>query len=300
MESMSSMSLLEYVELYDLRSDNSGLWQTISLPRLKYLIINGQFEACLKVLSHTTVPPGCGLQIVRPDPQDYITDADILTASQVLAPYCEAYFKVHTPTSIRLSINWTSFAFSTISGDIDIPSFNLHIEKSNGFPSMDLLFKAFLDCPFSKVINLRFEPNGSATFLSSHPNFPKFISLFLTLDNLMTNLLGLQILVEIPTRNDGVLIPSLKNVRLRHLTKESPPQIMDFLNWRQTIGAPIQFLTLDSRPSLMAEGVDLSTLEQYSGLKVVCGRNDGYDQELLEYICGSGTPEQIDFREEKS
>jgi len=300
MESMSSMSLLEYVELYDLCSDNSGFWQTISLPQLKQLIINGQFPACLKALSHMTVPPGCGLQIFGPEDQDYITDADILTASQVLARYCEAYFKVHIPTSIRLSITWTSFVFYTISGDIDIPPFNLHIEKLSGFPSMDPLFKAFLDCPLSKVINLWFEPDDSATFLSSDPNFSKFISLFLTLDNLMTNPPGLQILVEIPTQNDGVLIPSLKNVRLRHLTKESPPQIMDFLNWRQTIGAPIQVLTLDSPPSLMAQGVDLSALEQYSGLKVVCHRNDAYDQEVLEYICGSGTPGQIDFREERS
>lgn len=281
MQSMSSMSFLEYLELYDLRSDNAEFWPTISLPRLKDLIINSQFAACLKVLSHTTVPPGCGLQIVRPDRREYITDADLLAASQVLSPYCETYFKIHFPTSIRLSIQRTSFYFCNI--DHNLPSFNLRIEKSNEFSSMDLLFKAFLDCPFSKVTNLLFESNANVTFLSSDPKFSNFISHFSTLNGLTTNPAGLrvQVFVEIPTHNDGILLPALKTLRLVHVTGESLSQIIDFLNWRHAVGAPIQVLILDSL------GLNLSTLEQYSGLKIVCPRAG---QESLEYICGSGTP----------
>lgn len=120
MELMSSMSSLEYVELYDLRSDNAEFWPMISFPQLKHLIINGQFVACLKVLSHTTVPPGCGLQMVRSDHREYITDEGLLATSRVFARYCETYFKVHIPTSIGLSIQQTSFDFcSSLTNRID-------------------------------------------------------------------------------------------------------------------------------------------------------------------------------------
>ena len=296
MESMSSMSFLEYVELFDLRSDDAEFWPTISFPQLKHLVIDGQFAACLKVLSHTTVPPGCGLQILRADRQEYITDADLLAASQVLARYCETYFKVHIPTSIRLSIYRAVFDFCNIPAGPNIPSFNLRIEKSNGFSSMDLPFEPFLNCPFYKVTDLHFDADANVTFLSSVPKFPNFISLFSTLDRLTTQPAGLKILVETPTHNDGILLPSLKTIRVLHLTGESLSQITGFLNWRHAVGASIQVLIiiLDSRPLLR---LNLSTLEQYSGLKVVCRRGG---QELLEYICGSGTPEKIDFHYEWS
>jgi hypothetical protein len=292
MESMSSMSFLEYVQLSDLRSDDAEFWPTISLPQLKHLIIDGQFAACLKVVSHTIVPPGCGLQILRADRREYITDADLLAASQVLARYCETYFKVHIPTTIRLSIHRTVFDFSNIPAGPNIPSFNLRIEKSNRFSSMDLLFKPFLNCPFCKVTDLffDFESDANVTFPFSDPKFSNFISLFSSVDRLTTTPAGLQVFVETPTHNDGILLPALKTIRVLHLTGKSLSQIIDFLNWRHAVGAPIQVLTLICRLLL---GLNLSTLEQYSGLKVVCRRNG---QEPLEYICGSGTPEQIDFR----
>ncbi|KIM42073.1 hypothetical protein M413DRAFT_410679 [Hebeloma cylindrosporum] len=297
MESMSSMPFLEYLELFELGSDDAEFGRTISLPRLKLLVISGQFAACLRVLSHLTVSPGCGLEIDWSNHrEDTITDADLFAASQVLTQYCKSYFKVHIPTSIKMSIRWTFFDFCNIFEDINIPSFNLRVVNSNGFSSMDPFFKAFLDCPFSKVTKLFFESDPNVTFCSANPIFSNFLSLFSTLDSLTGRPANLQTVVDIAAYNDSIPFPALKSIRIFHLTDESLPQIIGFLNWRQAVSAPIQILSLDYRPRLLR--LNFSALEQYSGLKVRCQTPGGL--ELLEYICGSGTPEQINFRHEEN
>ena len=97
---------------------------------------------------------------------------------------------------------------------------------------------------------------------------------------------------------DYVFLPALKTVVPTDLCPESVGEITDFLIWLKSAGRSIQHLIVGDQDSLEFNYVDFSPLEQFSGLKVVWTTTTVAQSpsRTSEYVCGSGTPERLDFR----
>ena len=296
LRSLSAMPFLEMLEI----SNSHGAskphpnWPKIILPRLKCLITRGPLGASLMLLDHIIPPPGCGLDFGS---QIFVADQglDLSTALRVLSRYCEGYFKTYNPRSIELLLGPTKFGFHTPRNPkIDIPPFDVRIENANGFSSISCLFNPFLDCPLSGVSRILFVADHDLAFLPSDPNFSKFISLLSSVIYMDTTPTSLRYLCQIPTERGVAFFPSLQGVDVARIYPESVAQVTDFLLWLKPAGGSIQYLGIGSESNLENRRVSLSSLEKFSGLRVHWTPTSP-PYEKLEYICGSGTPERLDF-----
>ena len=117
-----------------------------------------------------------------------------------------------------------------------------------------------------------------------------------SLNELETTPEGLHYLSQIPTEGDVTFLPALKIVRPVGICVESVAQITDFLVWLKSAGRSIQHLIVGDQDSLESSFVDFSPLEQFSGLRMLWTTTDTQSpSQTSEYLCGSGTPEQLDF-----
>ena len=289
------MPLLEMLEISS--SHGAGnphtQWPNIILPRLKCLTARGPLGACLMLLDHIILPPGCGINFGS---HIFVADQDLdlSTALRVLSRYYEGYFKTHNPSSIQLLLGPTSFGFHAPRDSFNTPPFDVRIENLNGFSSMSLFFNPFLDCPLSGVSNILFVADDSLTFLPSDPNFSKFMSLLSSVRYMRTTPRSLHYLSQIPNESGVVFFPSLESVNPVPIYSESVAQVTDFLLWLKSAGGSVQQLCIGSQCNLEERGVRLSPLEQFSGLRVHWALSS-YQKPNPEYICGSGTPERLDF-----
>jgi hypothetical protein len=296
MTSLSAMPLLEMLEISNSHSAGNPhtQWPNIILPRLKCLITRGPLGACLMLLDHIILPPGCGLDFGS---HIFVADQDLdlSTALRVFSRYCKGYFKIHNPSSIQLLLGPTSFGFHTPRDEkFNMPPFDVRIENPNGFSSMTLFFNPFIDCPLSEVSNILFVADGSLPFLPSDPNFSKFMSLLPSVRYMRTTPGSLHYLSQIPNESGVAFFPSLGSVNAAPIYSESVAQVTDFLLWLKSVGGSIQHLAIGSRRDLKGRGIRLSPLEQFSGLRVHW-KSSSYGKPNPEYICGSGTPERLDF-----
>ena len=294
MKSLSAMPLLEMLEISNSHSTSNPYpqWPKIILPRLKCLKARGLLRASLMLLDHIIPPPGCGL-----DFSSHIfvadQDLDLSPALRVLSRYCEGHFKTYNPGSIQLFLGQTSFGFRIPHNfELDIPPFDVRIQNMSGFSRISVLFDPFLDCPLSGVTSIFFAAHDGLTFLPSDPKFSKFISLLSSVRSMQTTLKGLDYLSQIPTERSVAFFPSLQHVVPVHIHSESVAQVTNFLLCLKSVGGLIQHLDIGLQCNLERHGVSLSPLEQFSGLRVHWASFSG---KKLEYICGSGTPERLDF-----
>jgi hypothetical protein len=296
MESLSAMPFLEVLEISN--SHDAGKphprWPNITLPRLKCLAMKGPLGACLMLLDHIILPPGCGL-----DFRCHIffagQDLDLSTALRVLSRYCKGYFKTHNPSSIQLLLARTSFGFYIPrDSKFNIPPFHVCIENLHGVPSVSLFFNPFLDCPLSGVSNILFVADDRLAFLPSDPNFCKFMSLLSSVRYMRTTPRSLHYLSQIPNESGAAFFPSLGSVNPVPIYSESVAQVTDFLLWLKSAGGSVQHLSIGFQCNLEDRGVRLSPLERFSGLRVHWA-SSSYQKPNAEYVCGSGTPERLDF-----
>lgn len=246
------------------------------------------------LLDHIILPPGCDL-----DFRSHIffadQDLDLSTALRVLSRHCKGYFKIHNPSSIQLLLAQTSFGFCTPrDSKFNVPPFHVRIENLNGFSSMSLLFNPFLDCPLSGVSDILFVADDSLAFLPSDPNFSKFMSLLSSVRYMRTTPRSLHYLSQIPNESGAAFFPSLGSINPVPIYSESVAQVTDFLLWLKSAGGSVQHLIIGFQCNLEDRGVCLSPLEQFSGLRVHWA-SSSYQKPNAEYICGSGTPERLDF-----
>ena len=109
---------------------------------------------------------------------------------------------------------------------------------------------------------------------------------------MQTTLKGLDYLSQIPTERSVAFFPSLQHVVPIHIHSESVAQVTNFLLWLKLAGGLIQHLDIGLQCNLERHGVSLSPLEQFFRLRVHWA---SFSRKKLEYICGSGTPERLDF-----
>ncbi|KIM42066.1 hypothetical protein M413DRAFT_445235 [Hebeloma cylindrosporum] len=289
--SLETFEILYPRDMVPPNNSNAHLnWSKVNLPKLKCLITRGPLEACLMLLDQIIAPPECGLDFGS---HTYSAEESLSPAVGALARYCEGYFKTYNPPLIELTLCPSQFGFHTLRQS-DIPPFDIRIENLNGFPSMSCLFKQFVNCRFSGASRFRFDAENGITFLLTDPHFSKFISLLSSVRRLETLAKSLVYLSQIPTQSDVAFFPSLEWVRVargRGIYPESVPQMIDFLLWLKSSGGSIQSIDIGVQTGLEDRGVDLSPLEQFSGLNVQWSSIS--DRE--EYICGSGTPERLNF-----
>jgi len=157
---------------------------------------------------------------------------------------------------------------------------------------MSSLFSPFLDCPFFGVPSILFLAGDGLAFLPSDPNFSKFIALLSSVRHMGTDPKSLRYLSQVPTESGVTFFPSLQSLHLVAIYPESVAQVTDFLLWLKSAGGSIQSLYVDSGSDLADRRVNLSSLEQFSGLEVRWGSPD---LPSPTYICGSGTPERLNF-----
>lgn len=304
MESLSAMPLLEILDIFNThRGHPKSRWPTIFRPHLKALAMTGCLAASLMVLDHIMPPPGCGLDFSNCHSL-IATEPDLTTISRVLPRYCEGYFKKYDPHAIELTLGSTQFIFGNRIEFVNrrhMPRFEVRIDHTYGFSSMSSLFKSFLGCPFSKVSLLSLNTEEDLTSLLSDPIFSAFISMLSSLDYLMATPAGLNYLLlnQSPAENGMTLLPSLKTVRITSLDvypESSAAQVTQFLLWLKSAGRSIQALIIGHQVDLTDHEFDFSPLEQFSGLRVAWTEKSHPTSLEREYICGSGTPERLDFR----
>jgi hypothetical protein len=245
-------------------------------------------------LDHIIPPPGCGLDFGS---RIFVADQDLdlSTALRVLSRYCEGYFKTYNPCRIQLLLDPTKFGFHTPrDSEFDIPPFDVRIENENGFSNMSMFFNPFLDCPLSGVSSISFVADNGLAFLPSDPNFSKFISLLSSVRFMQTTPKSLHYLSQISTENGIAFFPSLRSVNPVPIHPKTVAHVIDFLLWLKSVGSSIQYLGIGSQINLENYKLRLSPLEQFSGLRVHWA-SSSYQNQNSEYICGSGTPERLDF-----
>ena len=227
-ESLSALPFLEILEIYGFHFRNlPDKGPKVNLPRLKHLITSGDLRACLILLDRIIPPPGCGLTLSN-DESEPITDEDLSTASRLLSRYCESYFTTYIPQFIQLTLAPYLFSFGD-SFEADIPSFKAAICQRDDFSSMSLLFQTFLSSPFSEITSISFIAEGiNPAVLLPDPNFSKFISLFSSVNEVMTTSESLCYLSQIPMEGDNIPLPALNTVHLFVIREEPVQDITDF------------------------------------------------------------------------
>jgi len=158
---------------------------------------------------------------------------------------------------------------------------------------MSLLFKLFLSCPFSEVTSIFFAMEDRLAFL---PSDPKFISLLSSVNDMERFAESLFNLARSQPRTMPLSFrPSRSSIHLPLMQNQQ--QKSSSFGLVEVDEPSNQCLIIGSQYFLEAGMVDLSSLEQFSGLMVVWTTTDpkSLDQ-TSEYLCGSAPPEQLDFR----
>ncbi|KIM42069.1 hypothetical protein M413DRAFT_10860 [Hebeloma cylindrosporum] len=294
---LASLSAMPYLEKLEI-SNSPGIhipswnphhqWPKIILPHLRCLITRGPLEGSLMLLDHITPSPGCGLDFGS---HTSGTEEEVSAASAILSRYIKDYLKTFNPYLVELLLSQSNFAFHT-PGQPDVPPFDIRIEKSGTFSNMSFLFDAFLDCPLSGISGFKFGVTDGLTFPPSDPKFSKFISQLSSVRHMVIKQSNLGYLnLWIPAESGAACFPSLEDVTLIGIGvyAQSAEQVAAFLIWLKSVGGSIQSLDIGYKSDLKGRGVDLSSLEQFSGLRV----HWSYPDE--SYICGSGAPERLNF-----
>ncbi|KAF9554557.1 hypothetical protein CPC08DRAFT_753588 [Agrocybe pediades] len=155
-----------------------------------------------------------------------------------------------------------------------------------------------LDMSHTSSLHLRFDyQEAMVAAPSAHLALRTFLSQFPTLHTLVLgHECGSEEAFNLSFIHDSMLpdlhiCPSLKTLTLRSWVP-GIQQLDEFLSHRQKIGSPIQNLVLPPLVFMWSSQRDYSWLDQFHGLKVVWPDLPG----VHEYICGSGSPEVLIFK----
>ncbi|KAF9560439.1 hypothetical protein CPC08DRAFT_818273 [Agrocybe pediades] len=116
----------------------------------------------------------------------------------------------------------------------------------------------------------------------------RFLSSLTVADSMSTDMETLEYIQELSSRyHDSYLLPSLKHLEFCYEV-EFATALEEFLDYRRDVyGNPIQSIT-----SRGLWGCNLSNLERFDG--TLFRGHFGYSKEVC-YVCGSGSPETLDF-----
>ena len=295
LEALKCMQQLECLQLNPngFRGNLNDIYQFtksphVRLPRLIYIHMDyGRFWSAISLLDHIYPAPGCALDIsIRG--VEIPTEERVGEFQQVVSRYTENYYGLGIATDLHLGMSSSYFSIS----DPDPGIRRMCIScRFPGFIVPDFLC-FFTSNGFSNVKHLLLSTDSDCV----DDNIIKFISCFPSLQRLNILPTTIKYIYDwYRTSGDSTTpFPLLHTLQISAETDVEDFEsrvIFEFLVWRHDIGVPIGMLQL---VGCRWDKFNLDFLEDIKGLRVVWTAHCRKDSYI--YVCGSGKPEQLDFR----
>jgi hypothetical protein len=126
----------------------------------------------------------------------------------------------------------------------------------------------------------------------SDPKIASFLKSVATIEFLETSPDTLRFLLLLPDSIIEEAFPYLQHISIRYLEAGTASPLHPFVVFRRTIGRPVSILSI----LILSGKFDLTFLEEFTGPKVImfyhCEEEEE-DYSIGEYICGSGSPQEL-------
>ncbi|KDR72278.1 hypothetical protein GALMADRAFT_768063 [Galerina marginata CBS 339.88] len=259
----------------------------VSLPRLQHIVIRGMVVEVATLLGRIIPAAICELEVHLGRSEGNTPEAQACFRNLVLLvfQFIDRSFKAMGVTECSVEVA-SSFFRCTVPrvGAADCAPFII-VFQTNSPIHLGLIFPA----RYSKAItSMIFIPRVE------HPD-PTRDTFLLSIVSVKTLVLSPLAVVHIEelSRENGLIWPLLNEVELRYLgplDRRTQDNLVSFLLRRQRAGVPVVF-DITNRGSIGRRKTNWALLDDVEGLKVIW-KDSGA---VLEYICGSGHPERLDF-----
>jgi hypothetical protein len=154
------------------------------------------------------------------------------------------------------------------------------------------LFSAlnFADFPQARKLTLWLQETEGVHY--SDPKIARFLKSVATIEFLETSPDTLRFLLLLPDSIIEEAFPDLQHISIRCPEVGEVSLLHPFLAFRRAIRRPISILSI----SILSGKFDLTFLEEFTGLKVIMFHfceEDEEEYKIGEYICGSGSPQEL-------
>ncbi|KAF8176966.1 hypothetical protein BJ912DRAFT_986536 [Pholiota molesta] len=291
LDALSEMDSLESLTVNSLSIPDAFPLRHISLPRLDNIQISGTTGACMPLLDHITAAPGCRVYLeARSGERFSVREAEATHC--VLARYAGNYLKTHIVSAVSINIHLSSFTFFTNSiatlNDPTSPDFKFKVDVPP--ESVSFLLSALIQCSFDSVKTFYISSRGHP---ASDPSFAKLFKLLTSIEEVELTPEGMAFLLATPRENAELpLFPRLRTIRVAPFVGlDGMDMVLPFLLLRRNLGMAIETFDLTMHP-LAGFPMNFDFLEEVVGMKVIWKSG----QEPKMYICGSGRPEELNFK----
>ncbi|KAF4611053.1 hypothetical protein D9613_006501 [Agrocybe pediades] len=257
----------------------------VFLPHLHHVRITTDtvWQVGLTILISLRPCPGFQLEF---DVRDYggdisIEDANFITG--VLSP-----FLTNTPWHSAEENNLDIKLYdSMLAIDTRPAQFRLDFFSSDSISELTSIL-SIPHAMFLKATKLDIDIKGPDNDFVYENNVVQFLSSLAVAHSLRTDMGTLEYIHQLSSRyHDRHLLPSLRHLELHYYEVEFASALEEFLDYRcYAYGAPIQSITCHG-----LRGRNLTNLERFDGI-VFRGY---FINEEVHYVCGSGSPETLDF-----
>ncbi|KDR77725.1 hypothetical protein GALMADRAFT_245841 [Galerina marginata CBS 339.88] len=273
-----------------LRSLSSKKFQ---FPRLQRINIS----TTLNIMPHLTflrhLEPVYGTILTfNSRPRELESDPDdeaISVAADVLHTFSKNA-ELMRSTEVELNLMRYNFTFQALLPRKTTFRFFQHCYHDLPVHAVFELFGAlnFTDFPLARKLTLGLQ--GVEDVHYSDPKVARFLKSVAAIEFLETTPVTLQFLLRLPNSIMEHVFPELQHISIRYAGTVS--HLHQFLAYRRAIPRPISILSI----SIDSERLDLTSLEEFTGLKVIMfyhGYEDEESYKIGEYICGSGNPGEL-------
>lgn len=278
----------------------------VTLPKLGQLVITvlSSLSPGAVLLYHMRIPPACLLSFSGKSihPREIYDQSTLSTILLVISNSARHRFTHHVPRKISL-VYWESHFQLRDESHPGKPAFEFSMDLDTEYVlpehALPMLLNSFTLPKFSEVTEFKF------TFMGVHHPVPAFTSFITCLSSVkiidadklsVRHLTRAQEALKTADTGPKVAFPALKTLivvlglLLPNPSDFNADPVSEFIMMRIAHGHAIE--TVDLTPIKMnTRPDDMAFLQQADGLKVLWQQRRG--GEILEYICGTDTPQNV-------
>ncbi|KDR70422.1 hypothetical protein GALMADRAFT_159902 [Galerina marginata CBS 339.88] len=275
-------------------TDDTNFLPLVSLPRLRHISLDGEnVRVWLAVVSNIVPAQKCVLLATLLHQDELLQLTDLASTLQTLSRYSHRQFESESATGLSLHLYKRGFKLQHRHiAPARIPnllSFCLIADSALSTHMVSTILKLLATCNFSVAnsLDLKLEQLEGILDLAD-PSLGQLLFSLPSVETLMTHFPTFKLLLDLPATHANVLI-SLRKINYQFL--EATPELMAFLHWRKRVGYPIKVLDVTTYTVYDEQNRDFRILDTLPGLKVTWK----VEEEMMEYLCGSGNPEILNF-----
>ena len=264
-------------------------------PRLQRINIYTELNIMPYLIFLRHIEPAHGRVLAfysYPCDSEYDPNEEAITAASDVLRTFSKHAELACSTQLKLDLMRYSFLFqASLPGETTFRFFQYCYGDSPAHTTCELFGALnFTDFPQAQKLTLSLQETEGLHY--SDLKIARFLKSVATIEFLETSPDTLRFLLLLPDSIIEEAFPDLQHISIQQPEVGEVFLLHPFLVFRRAIRRPISILSI----SILSGKFDLTFLEEFTGLKVImfyyCEEEEE-DYKIGEYICGSGSPQEL-------